>query len=188
MKKIGIIADTHGYVDPEVSNIFEGVDLILHAGDVGDAKVIEELEKISPVIAISGNHEDDETAKLDWIKTVEVGEIKIALTHRFFPLTMQDIVPMPDGWQHTMGVDNVRVMVFGHSHEPFTSDDGKIMYYNSGYSGPDMTEPLRTVGIITVEGKNVEAITYFLSKPPRTEYLEKVAFHNNFSDKMKNTG
>jgi len=173
LKKVGVIADTHGNLDPNAVEIFQGADLILHGGDIGSIEVINSLEEIAPVVAVSGNHEDERTAVYDWITTVEVEGIKIALTHRFFPLNMEQVVNMPPGWQRIMGVDGVRVLVFGHSHEPLCSEGGGILYYNPGYAGPDMTEPLRTVGVLYIDGGDVCAKTYFLSPPPRPEYLDK---------------
>jgi len=176
LKKLGVIADTHGYVDPKAVEIFRDVDMILHAGDVGSAEVITELEKIAPVVAVSGNHEDEATASYDWLKTIEVEGAKIALTHRFFPLNMENVVKMPPGWQRIMGVDGVRVMVFGHSHEPLCSQGEDTLYYNPGYSGPDMIEPIRTAGVICIDNGDVRAQTYFLSPPPRPEYLDRASF------------
>ena len=58
MIRIGLISDTHGYLDPTVSNHFTGCDEIWHAGDIGDVAVIDALEKIKPVVAVFGNIDD----------------------------------------------------------------------------------------------------------------------------------
>ena len=55
--RIGVISDTHGLVRPEVARAFDGVDLILHAGDVGTAEVLKELSSIARVIAVRGNND-----------------------------------------------------------------------------------------------------------------------------------
>lgn len=182
MKRIGIIADTHGSVDPAALDIFKGVDMILHAGDVGSAEVLEALSRAAPVIAVSGNHEDEVTSRLEWIKSIIVEDVKLALTHRFFPLSMSDFVNMPDNWQKMMGIDGVAAMIFGHSHEPLNANGGEVLYYNPGYSGPDMSEPLRTVGLMEISGAAIiRAETYFLSPPPRTEYLERALIFNKIN-------
>ncbi len=177
MKKIGVIADTHGFLDEAAPRIFEGADLILHAGDVGAVRVIRELERIAPVVAVNGNHEDEDTEQLPWIETVTVKEAKIALTHRFFPLNMENVINMPPGWQSIMGVENVRAMVFGHGHEPLCARNEGLLYFNPGYSGPDLTEPVRTVGVLEVSGSEIEAGVYFLNPPPRPEYLNLAEFY-----------
>jgi predicted phosphodiesterase len=58
--RIGVIADTHGRFDPVVRRHFKGVDYILHAGDIGDRSVIEQLEQIVPVTAVSGNIDNND--------------------------------------------------------------------------------------------------------------------------------
>ena len=61
--KIGVISDTHGYLDPRVESLFQGVDHILHAGDIGYASIILELEFIAPVTAVNGNNDAELTFK-----------------------------------------------------------------------------------------------------------------------------
>jgi len=183
LKKVGVIADTHGLLDEAAVHIFEGADLVLHAGDVGDWKVIRELEKIAPVVAVCGNHEDRNTGRLPWLEAVTVEEVRIALTHRFFPLNMENVINMPPGWQAMMGVENVQAMVFGHSHEPLCVEGDGVLYFNPGYSGPDLTEPVRTVGILEVEGREIEAGLYFLNTPPRPEYLRLAEFYRGPASK-----
>jgi len=188
VKRIGVIADTHGTLDLQARVIFDGVDLILHAGDIGSIEVIRDLERIAPVVAVSGNHEDEETAVLPWLETVTVDGVKIALTHRFFPLNMENTVPMPAGWQKIMGVDGVRAMVFGHSHEPVCAQSPGMLYYCPGYAGPDMTEPVRTAGLLFLDGNNITARTYFLSPPPREEYFSKAQLFGGIVENIKNNG
>ena len=61
--RIGVISDTHGYLDPAVVKLFGGVSHIIHAGDVGDAAILATLEAIAPVTAVSGNVESDDLAR-----------------------------------------------------------------------------------------------------------------------------
>jgi predicted phosphodiesterase len=81
-----------------------------------------------------------------------------------------------------MGLDGVRAMIFGHSHEPICAESPEILYYNPGYAGPDLTEPVRTAGVLYIEGANITARTYFLSPPPREEYFSKAQI---FSDALE---
>jgi len=57
--KIGVLSDTHGFLDPRVETLFAGVDHILHAGDIGYATIILELEFLAPVTAVLGNCDDE---------------------------------------------------------------------------------------------------------------------------------
>ena len=85
--RIGVVADTHvgehlPVLPPEVAEVLDGVDLILHAGDLTDAVVLEELGRIAPVVAVRGNH--DEEAGIGGLPrdaVVEAGGRRIGLTH-----------------------------------------------------------------------------------------------------------
>jgi len=79
--RIGVIADTHGLFDPAVRRHFRGVDHILHAGDIGDWSVIEQLEQIAPVTAVSGNVDAYEQCKFPYEATIELNGRRIAIRH-----------------------------------------------------------------------------------------------------------
>ena len=79
---IGVISDTHGFYDPRVPPLLEGVDHILHAGDIGDARIIEALERIAPVTAVRGNNDREGPESLYPEEvTLELGGCRIYLTH-----------------------------------------------------------------------------------------------------------
>jgi len=85
--RIGVVADTHvgehlPVLPPEVGEVLDGVDLVLHAGDLTDVVVIEELERIAPVVAVLGNHDEEAgIAGLPRDAVVEAGGRRIGLTH-----------------------------------------------------------------------------------------------------------
>ncbi len=58
--RIGVVSDTHGYLDPAVLEVFAGVDHIIHAGDVMDAGILEALRAVAPLTAVHGNLDDGE--------------------------------------------------------------------------------------------------------------------------------
>src|SRR5439155_22118716 len=99
---IGLIADTHGYLDPRVPLALLGVDLILHAGDIGSEDVPVALARIAPVTADAGNN-DGQRAHLALPLRVELDldGVKVHLVHR-----LMDAAPGP----------HARVVVYGHSH------------------------------------------------------------------------
>jgi uncharacterized protein len=79
---IGVISDTHGLVRPEALDALRGVNLILHAGDVGSSEVLEALKVLAPVVAVRGNNDKGEWAeKLPDREVVEVGAVNIYLLH-----------------------------------------------------------------------------------------------------------
>jgi len=79
--RIGVITDTHGLFDPVVRRHFTGVDHILHAGDIGDRSVIQQLEQIVPVTAVSGNVDDDGQCGFPSEAVIELAGLRIAIRH-----------------------------------------------------------------------------------------------------------
>ena len=144
--KIGVISDTHGLVRPEVYEAFEGVDLILHAGDIGTRDVIIELEAIAPVKAVAGNVDVDLRDKFKDKMNFALGGRAFHLQHIF------DAIPEAAGH----GGENIAdVIVFGHSHRPLNRQAGKTLYFNPGSAGPRRFNLPVTVGLLTLDEKTV---------------------------------
>lgn len=124
-KLIGVISDTHGLVRPEAIEALEGVELILHAGDIGNQQVLDTLNEIAPVVAVRGNNDNGEWAQAlpDW-EVVEVGTVSIYMRH---DLNEIDISPNGAGFQ---------VVVSGHSHKPIVEERRGVVYLNPGSAGP----------------------------------------------------
>src|SRR3954467_13428042 len=78
---IGLIADTHGLVRPDVHTALAGVELILHAGDVGGDAILDELELIAPVQAVYGNTDEPGQARLVTAIDMEIGGVRINVSH-----------------------------------------------------------------------------------------------------------
>src|SRR5438132_12456314 len=118
---IGLIADTHGYLDPRVPPALKGVDLILHAGDIGAEGVLSTLASIAPVTAVAGNN-DANLAQLDLPLRVDVEleGVKLHLVHRLI-----DAAPGPD----------TRVVVYGHSHKALVAKREGMLWVNPGAAG-----------------------------------------------------
>lgn len=122
---IGVISDTHGLLRPAVGKAFAGVELILHAGDVGKQEVLEELRKLAPVVAVRGNTDHGGWAqKLPLQEIVEVAETVIYLVH---DLNALDLNPAAAGFH---------VVVSGHSHDPYVVRKNGVLYLNPGSAGP----------------------------------------------------
>ena len=118
---IGLIADTHGYLDPRVPPALQGVDLILHAGDIGAEGVLAALARIAPVTAVAGNN-DANLAQLGLPLRVdmELEGVKLHLVHRLI-----DAAPGPEA----------RVVVYGHSHKALVAERAGILWVNPGAAG-----------------------------------------------------
>lgn len=121
---IGVISDTHGLVRSAALKALAGVDLILHAGDVGSPRVLTELRGVAPVIAIRGNVDRGAWAEeLPECETIEVGALWIYMLH---DLKQLDFDPAAKGF---------RVVISGHSHKPSIEERGGVMYLNPGAAG-----------------------------------------------------
>jgi putative phosphoesterase len=121
---IGVISDTHGLLRPEVVKSFKGVDLILHAGDVGDPEVIDHLETVAPVVAVRGNMDYGSLAdRLPVSKSLVIGKTRLFLIH-----DIEWIDPQ-------MAFQSYQVIVTGHTHRSFIDEQDKVLYLNPGSAG-----------------------------------------------------
>ncbi len=125
MPLIGVISDTHGLLRPEALEALQGVDRIIHAGDVGDPTILEDLRKIAPVDAVRGNVDrGDWAVSLPNSVVVELEGRSIYVLHDRDAL---DLDPSAAGFQ---------AVIFGHSHRPMTETNNGVLYLNPGSAGP----------------------------------------------------
>jgi putative phosphoesterase len=123
--RIGLVSDTHGLLRPEATAFLAGSDHIVHAGDVGDAAILNALAAIAPVTAIRGNVDTDVwAAPLPETTRVTIDGVTIHVLH---DLAALDIDPRAHG---------IRVVVFGHSHKPSVAERDGVLYVNPGSAGP----------------------------------------------------
>ena len=141
--KIGVISDTHGFLDSRVHKLFEGVDHILHGGDVGSPMVLLELENIAPVTAVLGNVDAGMPLKLT--EVVEFGGRKFLLHHIVEPRNLgTDLAG-------TIGRARPDVVVFGHTHKPFSETIDNVLFLNPGYTGKQRFNLPRTLALLFIE-------------------------------------
>lgn len=138
--KIGVISDTHNYLDPKIAEIFKGVDRILHAGDVGMPWILLQLEELAPVTAVLGN--TDVGGQLRETEVCELAGRTFLVHHIVDPHAPSDrlgkrlLQVRPD------------VVVFGHTHKTFEHSLGRTLFFNPGYAGkPKFAQP-RSVAIL----------------------------------------
>ena len=151
MIKIGIISDTHGYFHPRLSAVFGGVSLILHAGDVGRVEVIGRLEIIAPVQAVRGNIDGVlRPPRFPLRRVVQVDRVTILMTH--FGIWSEELAT----WLHNEhGLNRPDVFVYGHSHWAVQRWEEGILYFNPGAAGRSRVALAPSVGVLSVEGKEV---------------------------------
>ncbi|MCX8090582.1 MAG: metallophosphatase family protein [Verrucomicrobiae bacterium] len=145
--KIGVISDTHGFLDPKVAGLFAGVRHILHAGDVGPWSLLAELEAIAPVSAVLGN--TDEGLDLPLERTAEVDGVRCFLRHILQPHEMNGEL------RARLARARPRVVVFGHTHQRFVETLGGVLFLNPGYSGKPRAGAERSVAVLHCEGSDL---------------------------------
>jgi uncharacterized protein len=148
--RIGLISDTHGLFRPQIVTVFTGVDLILHAGDVGGARILDELSRLAPVHAVSGNVDDRRDPMLRIERIVEAGDIIIHVSHG-------DELGRPTP-QLALARYAGDVVVFGHTHRSvILRDDAGRMAINPGAAGPRRFDVQPSVAKLTIAGRTVDA-------------------------------
>lgn len=139
---IGLIADTHGLVRPEVHAALAGVELILHAGDVGGDGVLDELGLIAPVLAVYGNTDAPDDPRLLHEVACEVQGVSIHVSHGH-----ELGSPTPHGLAERY---RQSVVVFGHTHRALIARVADQLIVNPGAAGPKRFRLAPSVGRLVV--------------------------------------
>jgi putative phosphoesterase len=127
---IGLISDTHGKLRPAIFDLFRGVDLILHAGDVGPLDILTALESIAPVRAVLGNTDSWElTPRLQEVVELELEGRRVVVVHGHqlgspTPALLRAAHPHAD------------IIIYGHTHRQHIDGNGRTLVVNPGAAGP----------------------------------------------------
>jgi len=147
--RIGIISDNHGYLDPEVLEIFAGVTHIIHAGDIVDPGILTALAAVAPVTAVSGNLDSTgPTADLPTEATGEVGGVRFVVAHK-----PKRLLKRLGAGKIGVGEDRARpdLVVWGHLHTPTVVwVDGQLQLNPGTAAAPDEEDDGPTVAIVEV--------------------------------------
>ncbi len=157
MARLGIISDTHNFLDPQVKSLFAGVDHILHGGDIGLPWIIMELEAIAPVTAVIGNV--DSGLSFRETEVIELFGRRFLLHHVVEPRRLADPLRRQ--------IDRVQpdVVVFGHTHKPFCERIGDTLFLNPGSAGKRRFDTPRSVAILRVGATDLEVDFHDLEPP-----------------------
>jgi len=137
--RIGLISDTHGLLRPEALHALAGVQVIIHAGDIGTAEVLEGLGRVAPVRAVRGNNDRGAwTRKLPLRLDLQFGGVRVHVLHDIEELGLES------------AGDRIDVVVAGHSHKPGIVQRDRTLLVNPGSAGPRRFKLPITIGYLTI--------------------------------------
>jgi uncharacterized protein len=144
--RLGVIADTHGLLRPEVFRAFEQVDHIVHAGDIGSLDLLTELEALAPVTAVYGNTDGPEARqRLPQVAHLQLEGFDIVMTHGD-----QLGTPTPEGLNAAF--PDAQIIIYGHTHRPLlTVVDVVVTVMNPGGAGHRRFGLPPSVGVLELE-------------------------------------
>jgi putative phosphoesterase len=138
---IGVISDTHGLLRSEVLKIFEHAEYILHAGNIGGRKVLDDLQKIAPVRAVRGSADHNAWGlSLPETNSLEIDEVSIYLLHDVNELNIKR---------------RYDVIISGHGHVAKKDMMDGVLYFNPGCAGPQQGHLPVSVGRLTISGEKI---------------------------------
>lgn len=140
---IGLISDTHGLLRPQVHDALAGVDLILHAGDVGGDEILDELETIAPVRAVYGNTDAPGQPRLSESIDEVYGSVRVHVSHGH-----EVGSPTPARLVERYAAD---VIVYGHTHRQLVSRVGDQLVINPGAAGARRFKLEPSVALLRIE-------------------------------------
>jgi putative phosphoesterase len=146
--KIGVISDTHGLLRPQAVSALQGVEHILHAGDIGDLQVLEDLRRIAPVTAIRGNVDTHRDFRL--LPETEAVELAGKLLYVIHDVKQLDLVPAVAGFS---------AVISGHSHKPLIEWNKGVLFFNPGSAGPRRFSLPVSLGFLTIANGQLHAST-----------------------------
>src|ERR1700740_3198665 len=150
LMRVGIISDTHGLLRPEVERALHGVDLIVHAGDVGVPEILPKLKLIAPVFAVRGNVDTGPWAQqLPLTTVVEADGASFYVLHNLRELDLR-----PDAAKFDF-------VISGHTHQPEQTEREGVLYLNPGSAGPRRFHLPITLALVDLA-----------AKPWRAEFVE----------------
>lgn len=141
--RIGVLSDTHGYLDPKVLELFAGVTHIIHAGDVMDPKVLRKLEKVAPVTVVAGNLDDPKVmGELPREIAGQVDGVRFVVGHKPKRLLKRIV-------RGKLSLADYDLVVWGHEHIPSATWIDGVLHLNPGTaSSPEEEDDGPTVAVV----------------------------------------
>lgn len=173
--KIGLVSDTHGYLDPSLPELLAGVDSILHAGDVGSQAVLDDLQRITGVHGVRGNVDGAEL-NLPLSLKLRFENVQIEMMHQL-SIPQEELErwadgsPLPQKHPERRAVflgsfdPETKVIVFGHSHRPCLLAMGNKLFFNPGSAGKKRFSLPRCFGLLEVFPRGARGVIIGLEGP-----------------------
>lgn len=152
--RIGVISDTHGLLRPSVAAALQGVDLIVHAGDVGLRRVLDDLKTLAPLQAVRGNV--DRPERVGDLPLTRILQAEAALLYVLHDLSTLDLDPLAAGFS---------AVISGHSHQPAVEWKNEVLYLNPGSAGPRRFRLPVTLALLEAHGQALDARLINLEAP-----------------------
>ena len=144
--RIGVISDTHGKLPSPVIKLFNKVDLIVHAGDIDSADVLERLKSIAPTVAVRGNMDSGKWAgSLKETEMIRIGEVVLFVRHNLHGTAM---IPASA---------DVDAVIYGHTHRSSVESQEGVLFLNPGSAGQRRHGNPLSVALLHIRGKNLQA-------------------------------
>lgn len=160
---IGVISDTHiplraKQLPAALFKALDGVDLLLHAGDLTEEAVIDELQSLASVEAVAGNMDPFPlAARLGRKKVLNLSGYRIGLIHGDLGSDRQKT---PQRAYEAFSNDNVDCVVFGHTHQPYCREESGVLLFNPGSPTDRRREPRHSCGLLTIGDSLTAEIIY----------------------------
>jgi len=142
---VGVISDTHGLLVPAAIKALHGVDLIIHAGDIGNTGVMDELKSIAPVVAVRGNMDmNEDLRELPETEAIQVGGVLLYIIHGIHNL---DIAPSKADFD---------AVIFGHLHYPSVSQQNGVLFVNPGSAAQPRRNSSASLALLHIRGSSIK--------------------------------
>ncbi|RLC15630.1 MAG: metallophosphoesterase [Deltaproteobacteria bacterium] len=142
---VGVISDTHGILVPAAIKALHGVDLIIHAGDIGNAGIMDELNSIAPVVAVRGNMDmSEDLRELPETEAIQVGDALLYIIHDINKL---DIAPSKADFD---------AVIFGHLHYPSVAKHSGVLFLNPGSAAQPRRNFSASLAFLHIRGSSLK--------------------------------
>lgn len=142
---VGVISDTHGLLVPAAIKALHGVDLIIHAGDIGNTGVMDELKSMAPVVAVRGNMDmNEDLRELPETEAIQVGNALLYIIH---DINMLDIAPSKADFD---------AVIFGHLHYPSVAKHSGVLFVNPGSASQPRRKSSASLALLHIRGSSIK--------------------------------